>query len=131
VYFYTHLLDALAVADLVVPLGVSHASELPLVFNFVLALTHEEAALSRAVLKYWTNFAVNGNPNGDGLPTWPAYGGAGSDAVLMIDAAPAGQDGINATVVTGLKAGVCDWWNTQPDTPKWIIFDNPACNSQL
>ncbi|XP_043840189.1 liver carboxylesterase 1-like [Dromiciops gliroides] len=33
----------------------------------------EEKKLSRTVMKYWANFARNGNPNGEGLPRWPGY----------------------------------------------------------
>ncbi|KAM9069955.1 liver carboxylesterase 1 [Sarcophilus harrisii] len=33
----------------------------------------EEKKLSRIVMKYWANFAKNGNPNGEGLPNWPVY----------------------------------------------------------
>ena len=29
--------------------------------------------LSRIMLGYWTNFAKNGNPNGENLPTWNKY----------------------------------------------------------
>ncbi|XP_044515654.1 liver carboxylesterase 1-like [Gracilinanus agilis] len=33
----------------------------------------EEKQLSRMVMKYWANFARNGNPNGEGLQKWPEY----------------------------------------------------------
>jgi len=33
----------------------------------------EDKALSEQVRKYWTNFAHSGDPNGKGLPKWPAY----------------------------------------------------------
>ncbi|NWV48570.1 SASB hydrolase, partial [Daphoenositta chrysoptera] len=35
--------------------------------------TEEENKLSRTVMRYWTNFAKNGNPNGEGLVHWPQY----------------------------------------------------------
>ncbi|XP_025065258.1 fatty acyl-CoA hydrolase precursor, medium chain-like isoform X2 [Alligator sinensis] len=36
-------------------------------------VTEEEKHLSRTLMKYWANFARNGNPNGEGLAEWPSY----------------------------------------------------------
>ncbi|XP_063801699.1 fatty acyl-CoA hydrolase precursor, medium chain-like isoform X2 [Pseudophryne corroboree] len=35
--------------------------------------TDEEKALSRTIMRYWANFARNGDPNGPGLAEWPLY----------------------------------------------------------
>ncbi|XP_019361106.1 PREDICTED: cocaine esterase [Gavialis gangeticus] len=35
--------------------------------------TEEEKQLSRKMMKYWANFARNGNPNGDDLMEWPVF----------------------------------------------------------
>jgi len=36
-------------------------------------LSPASQALSAAMLGYWRNYISNGNPNGPGLPDWPAY----------------------------------------------------------
>ncbi|XP_058135864.1 cocaine esterase isoform X2 [Dasypus novemcinctus] len=55
-----------------------HCDELFFVFgstswNNSFEVTEEEEMLSRRMMKYWTNFARNGNPNGQGLPHWPVF----------------------------------------------------------
>lgn len=57
--------------------GVGHWAELPYVFGHPNqapgAWTSEDHALSEAMIGYWTNFAKRGDPNGPGLPHWPAF----------------------------------------------------------
>ncbi|XP_065497362.1 fatty acyl-CoA hydrolase precursor, medium chain-like isoform X1 [Caloenas nicobarica] len=53
-----------------------HTDEIAFVFGkpFLAGnATEEENKLSRTVMRYWTNFARNGNPNGEGLVHWPQY----------------------------------------------------------
>ncbi|XP_065704514.1 fatty acyl-CoA hydrolase precursor, medium chain-like [Patagioenas fasciata] len=53
-----------------------HGAEIAFVFGkpFLAGnATEEENKLSRTVMRYWTNFARNGNPNGEGLVHWPRY----------------------------------------------------------
>ena len=57
-------------------LGAFHASELAFVFdshNAFLEANEADFALTDAMGTYWSNFAKTGNPNGAGVPAWPAY----------------------------------------------------------
>ena len=51
----------------------SHGAEVPYAFNGpVASWTDVDRALADAMSSYWVNFATSGNPNGAGLPVWPA-----------------------------------------------------------
>jgi len=78
--------------------GAYHATEIPFVFETVRAkygeaTTPEDEKLAAAANAYWTNFAKTGDPNGGGLPGWPAYTAAKDEILDFTLAGPvAGPD---------------------------------------
>lgn len=57
--------------------GAGHWAELPYVFGHPAQAPGpwalEDRSLSDTMMGYWTNFAKLGDPNGPGLPVWPAF----------------------------------------------------------
>ena len=59
------------------PVGAPHACEIEYCMGNLdlvkaYAWTKDDYAVSETMLSYFANFVINGNPNGDKLPEWPA-----------------------------------------------------------
>ena len=73
--------------------GVFHSSEIEYVFGNLAARpaspwTEADYKLSNTLQSYWVNFARTGNPNGPGLPEWPAFDAADKWEVMHLSANP-------------------------------------------
>ena len=80
-YFWNHSLPGTDHAGF----GAFHTSEVPYVFNS-LALCprpwqEQDRQIAAQVSAYWANFVRTGDPNGQGLPVWPAF--SASEAKTM------------------------------------------------
>jgi len=122
-YFFDHGYPAENSANL----HAFHASELPYVFGTLdrtppnwpkIPATAQEAALSDAMLDYWTSFARSAKPQAAKQPDWPAYG---TDAAYMdITDGPhpannilPGMYALHEEAVCRRKAADLAWnWNT-------------------
>jgi para-nitrobenzyl esterase len=60
--------------------GSPHGQDVPYVFMHLDAskpeTTKNDLKISQAMATYWTNFAKHGDPNGKGVPEWPAFSDA-------------------------------------------------------
>lgn len=88
------------------PNGANHAAEIGFVFRNLTAgrrgaPTAPETALSDLMSSYWTNFAKTGNPNGPGLPAWPAFT-ANDQRVMYFDGTSEAVPLPNATQLKAL-----------------------------
>jgi para-nitrobenzyl esterase len=75
--------------------GAAHANEINYVFGHLHqqqpnGFTQEDGKLSEQIVKYWTNFAKKGNPNGKDLPEWPIYSEGKPTVMYLNENAKAG-----------------------------------------
>ncbi|HEY5410924.1 MAG TPA: carboxylesterase family protein [Caulobacteraceae bacterium] len=131
-YFFDHGYPAMDDAGL----HGFHASELPFVFGTMDRLspnwpkppaTHQEAALSDAMIGYWTSFARTGEPRAAGAPDWRAYGSEGAYMAFratpqMSEALLPGMYPLVEQVVCRRRAAGSQQWNwnvglASPPTP--------------
>jgi para-nitrobenzyl esterase len=68
--------------------GAAHAGEIAYVFgNFSATMPPSAAdrAVSETIASYWVNFAKAGDPNGSGLPKWPAFTNTSAQVMNLDD----------------------------------------------
>jgi Carboxylesterase type B len=71
--------------------GVAHGLDLPFVFGhpggWGSKVSDADQRTSDMMATYWTNFAKTGNPNGSGVPEWPAFTEANQQTMVLTAAA--------------------------------------------
>ena len=81
--------------------GATHTAELSYMFNNLAPgtpWTDVDKKLADMMSSYWVNFAATGNPNGKGLPEWPAYSEKAAQAMVLGDTVSVGT-GIQPAVL--------------------------------
>ena len=78
-YTFTYTSPYVPIASHVVEIAFVFGTLTPqFIVNGAMPPSPADRALAETMMAYWFNFAAHGNPNGDGLPFWPAYGSDGS-----------------------------------------------------
>lgn len=90
--------------------GATHGAEAAYVFENLLPprpWTDLDRQVADTLSSYWVNFATNGNPNGKGLPEWPAFDKKTSDRRMVL--------GDKAAAGPGLEKPQVDFYQTKYD----------------
>ena len=84
--------------------GASHTAEIPYAFNNLHVeknrpWTDVDRRLADVMSSYWVNFAATGDPNGPGLPVWPALQGKPDDRIMILGDQVGAGPGPNAAAL--------------------------------
>ncbi len=67
--------------------GAGHGAEIPYVYDQLAqdprTWSADDYRVAERMVTYWTNFAKTGNPNGKGLPQWPAFDGSDASVIRL------------------------------------------------
>jgi para-nitrobenzyl esterase len=93
------------------PNGAGHAAEIPYVLRTLGKFTGpaalvgpprpDDRAMSDLMSSYWVNFAKTGDPNGPGLPPWPAFTDS-AQTVMHFDASSSARPAPNMTQINAM-----------------------------
>jgi len=86
--------------------GATHTAEIPYVFQTQRnrPWTDADHQLSDLMSQYWVNFAANGDPNGKGLPKWPAFDENKSPNLIVLGDKVEAGNGLNAAQLAFYQA---------------------------
>jgi para-nitrobenzyl esterase len=79
--------------------------------------SESDLAISEAMGTYWTNFAKSGDPNGEGVPSWPAFSEANPEVMYF------GPDPHVGPVPSAASLEVLDAyfrWRRTPEGEAWV-----------
>ena len=100
--------------------GSPHGQDVAYVFQHLDAsnpqTTKTDLEISEAMAIYWTNFAKKGDPNGEGLPVWPAFSDA-NPVVMHFNQTPHTGDVPSAGSLKSLDAYFA--WRRTPEGEQW------------
>ena len=88
------------------PYGATHASELRYLFKLSWGgqLDGVQKDLSNDMIRYWAQFARSGDPNSQGVPSWPQYDASTDELQSMLPPSPMPEFGFAAD-------HKCDFWS--------------------
>jgi len=101
--------------------GSPHGQDVAYVFQHLNPSSPEatktDQAISEAIATYWTNFAKYGEPNGKGVPAWPAFSDANPVVMYFTETPHAGP------VPSAAALNVLDSyfkWRRTPEGDAWV-----------